>query len=561
MEFLQVSSLSEEEVRSRIRVAGEENLRRARERGKGVFLLSAHIGGWELGAIRAGMLGEPIAPVVRPLDNPLLERELARRRTRFGNRLIAKREAAKDILRAMAKGETVAILVDQNVLAREAVFVPFFGRLAATTPALALLQLKTDAAVVPVFTWPEGGGRYRLEFETPILASEFEGLPRGEAVRRATARYMEVTEAAVRKAPEIWLWMHNRWRTRPASQEAGGGTGRRRPERVKRLVIGPNWLGDAVMSLPFLRAIRAAHPGDGLAVLAPRGPAAIYRAEGSADAVIERSPSLRQDASRLRGERFDEAWLLPNSFRAALIAWLGGARWRIGYATDRRAPLLTHALPPPDGTRHQLRDYDALLQARGIEPDLGPPRLPVPVEALALADRAIAAAGWPAGTRPILFSPGSAKAKIKRWPPERFAALADAVAVRGLPCGLLAGPDEIELGARVSAAARAPLPVLGPDLDPVALAALLARARLLVSNDSGPMHLAAAVGTPVAAFFGPTDPGRTAAVGPAVRVLDRYLFCSPCHLYVCPYGHECMEEITVEDALRACGDLLGGKGP
>lgn len=221
VEFLEVSSLSEEEVRSRIRTVGEENLRRARERGKGVFLLSAHIGGWELGAIRAGMMGEPIAPVVRPLDNPLLERELARRRTRFGNRLIAKREAARDILRAMSKGETVAILVDQNVLAREAVFVPFFGRLAATTPALALLQLKTDAAVVPVFTWPEGGGRYRLEFETPILAAEFEGLPRGEAVRRATARYMEVTEAAVRRAPEIWLWMHNRWRTRPASAEAG----------------------------------------------------------------------------------------------------------------------------------------------------------------------------------------------------------------------------------------------------------------------------------------------------------------------------------------------------
>ena len=95
VEFLEVSSLSEEEVRSRVRIAGEENLRGARERGKGVFLLSAHFGGWELGAIRAGLLGEPIAPVVRPLDNPLLERELARRRTRFGNRLIAKRDGGE----------------------------------------------------------------------------------------------------------------------------------------------------------------------------------------------------------------------------------------------------------------------------------------------------------------------------------------------------------------------------------------------------------------------------------------------------------------------------------
>ena len=226
VDFLDVSRLPADAVRDRIRVTGEANLESARRRGKGVFLLSAHIGGWELGAIRAGLVAEPIAPVVRPLDNALLERELAARRTRLGNRLIAKRDAARDILKAMARNETVAILVDQNVLAREAVFVPFFGRPAATTPALALFQLKTDAAVVPVFTWPEGEGRYRLEFETPILAEEFRHLPREDAVREATARYMQVTEAAVRKAPEVWLWMHDRWRTRPEDQEAGS----RRPE-------------------------------------------------------------------------------------------------------------------------------------------------------------------------------------------------------------------------------------------------------------------------------------------------------------------------------------------
>jgi Kdo2-lipid IVA lauroyltransferase/acyltransferase len=200
VDFLEVSAMSEEDIRSRIRVVGEENLRQARSRGKGVFLLSAHFGGWELGAIRAGLLGEPIAPVVRPLDN----------------------------LRALRRGETVAILVDQNVLAREAVFVPFFGRLAATTPALALFQLKTDASVVPVFTWPEGGGKYRLEFEKPIEAGEFrDGAEREAAVRNATARYTEVTEAAIRKAPEAWLWVHNRWRTRPVGET---GVGRRDTE-------------------------------------------------------------------------------------------------------------------------------------------------------------------------------------------------------------------------------------------------------------------------------------------------------------------------------------------
>jgi len=230
-EFLEVAALSGEQIRKRIEVEGDDNLRAARRLGRGVFLLSAHLGGWELGAIRAGMLGEPISPVVRPLDNPLLERELSRRRTRFGNRPIAKREAARDVLRALRRRETVAILIDQNVLPREAVFVPFFGRLAATTPALARFQISTGAPVVPVFTWPQGSGRYKLVFEKPILAEEFQNEPdRQEAVRRATARYMEVTEAAIRKQPAAWLWMHDRWRTRPEDGRREPGAGSREPE-------------------------------------------------------------------------------------------------------------------------------------------------------------------------------------------------------------------------------------------------------------------------------------------------------------------------------------------
>lgn len=217
MEFLESSRLTREEILSRVTLTGEEHFAAARARGKGVFLLSAHFGSWEIGAIRAGLIDGSISSVVRPLDNPLLEEELEYRRTRFGNRVIRKKDAAREILRAIRAGETVAILVDQNVLAEEAVFVPFFGRLAATTPSLALLQMKTDAAVVPVFTWPLGRGRYRLQFEEPILAEEFAaaGTTREERVLLATERYMAVTEKAIRGDPAAWLWMHNRWRTRP----------------------------------------------------------------------------------------------------------------------------------------------------------------------------------------------------------------------------------------------------------------------------------------------------------------------------------------------------------
>jgi len=324
---------------------------------------------------------------------------------------------------------------------------------------------------------------------------------------------------------------------------------------MNRVVIAPNWIGDAVMSLPVLRALRAAYPKDSLAVLARRGPATIYRAEGSADSVLERA-GLFSDAASLARGRFDEAWLLPNSFRAAAIAFLSGTRRRVGYATDRRGPLLTDAARPPSGMEHQLRDYDGLLASRGVAPDTEAPRLPISEAAAERAETVLALAGLPAGRGLVLLAPGSAVAATKRWPAQRFAALADRLAERRWSCALVVGPAEQALGAGVSSCAKSPLPVLGADLDPVELAALEARASLVVANDSGPMHLAAAVGTPVVAFFGPTDPGRTGPSGSPSRVLDRYVFCSPCFRDECPYEHQCMEEITVEMALRACEELL-----
>jgi len=324
---------------------------------------------------------------------------------------------------------------------------------------------------------------------------------------------------------------------------------------MRRLVIAPNWIGDAVMSLPFVRALARAEPVGTVAVLARRGPAAIYRAEGSAREILLRS-GFFADALAARSGRFDEVWLLPNSYRAALLARASGAPRRIGYATEGRGWLLTVAPPPPPGTVHQLRDYDALLAARGIPPDPEPPRLPLPAASLARAHEALEAARIGAGFAALC--PGSAFARSKRWSAARYAGLADALAARGLPPAVLVGPGEAELGAAVAEAARSRPPVLGADRDPVELAAMLSLARVAVTNDSGPMHLAGAVGTPVVAIFGPTDPGRTGPSGSPSRVLDRYVFCSPCFKTDCPYGHECMEEIAVKDVVAAVEELTGG---
>jgi heptosyltransferase II len=324
---------------------------------------------------------------------------------------------------------------------------------------------------------------------------------------------------------------------------------------TSRVVIAPNWIGDSVMAIPFLRALKRRFPGDRLVVLAPRGPGAILRAEGSVDEVRIRE-GLLADTSALRRERPQEAWLLPNSFRAALVVFLAGVPERIGYATDRRERLLTHAVLPPPETEHQLRDYDRLLRSRNVEPDFDPPRLTFPDDARRRALEAIERAGL-AASRLALLAPGAAFGPTKLWPASRFGQLADRLRDQGFDCGCAIGPDEKDLAARVSAAARAAVPDLSSALDPVELAALIAYARVLVSNDSGPAHLAGAVGTPAVVFFGPTDPGRTAPVGSQSRVIDRYVFCSPCFLKKCPYGHECMKEITVEDAMRAVKELVG----
>ncbi len=307
------------------------------------------------------------------------------------------------------------------------------------------------------------------------------------------------------------------------------------------------------MAIPFLRALAAARPGEGLTVLAKRGPGAILGALPDVD-VIERRSSVIADAIAIRRRRFAEAWLLPNSFRSAVAPFLAGIPERIGFATDRRTALLTRALPPPPGTAHQLRDYDSLLQARGVTPDIDPPRLPLPEKSVALAREALTASGLPAGEAAML-APGAAFAWTKRWPPAHWGRLAALLRESGVASALVIGPGEEAIAAEAVLAAGFPVPVLGADLDPLALAALLAFARIVVANDSGPMHLAGAVGTPVVALFGPTDPGRTAPSGSPAKVLDRYVFCSPCFLKECPYQHECMVEISPEQVKRVVDEI------
>lgn len=210
--------LAREGPRGRIVHEGLEHLRDAYALGKGVLEFSGHYGHWELAGLLQSRLGFPMALVARPLDNPRLEALLRELRQSTGNVIIYKRRAVRDILSALRDGLGIAILIDQD--ARDAgVFVPYFGRLASTTPTPALLAARTGVPVLPVRCTPEGRDGYRIVYEPPV---PFEATGDRDAdVVRMTARYTEILERWVRAHPEYWLWMHRRWKTRPAEERRG----------------------------------------------------------------------------------------------------------------------------------------------------------------------------------------------------------------------------------------------------------------------------------------------------------------------------------------------------
>jgi Kdo2-lipid IVA lauroyltransferase/acyltransferase len=201
-----------------IRYEGLENYLRARERGKGVLVLTGHLGAWELSSFYHSLMGMPMGMVIRRLDNPLVDAFVNRIRCQHGNRVIHKDDFARGLIASMRAGETVGILMDTNMTPPQGVFVPFFGVQACTASGMARIAEKTGAAVVPGFLlWEANERKYVLHFgaELPVIHT---GDAEQDAVSN-TAAFTAAIEGYVRQYPEQWLWMHRRWKTRPADEE------------------------------------------------------------------------------------------------------------------------------------------------------------------------------------------------------------------------------------------------------------------------------------------------------------------------------------------------------
>lgn len=355
---------------------------------------------------------------------------------------------------------------------------------------------------------------------------------------------------------------------------AEGETVSEKIEQAERiLVYGTSWVGDTVMSLPAIERLRRVFPAAHIAYVARPWTAGLFAETDLIDELLVHQRGSLLDtlryAQQLRARRFDLAVLLPNAFGAAATTALARIARRIGYATDGRAFLLTHAVPVPAWRRerHEVFYYlhlaseveRACAVGRAVEPatpetpregdpsDQKLPQLRVSPERRAFARDLLRARGV-AIERPIVaLCPGSTNSQAKRWPAECFAALADRLIDElDVEVVLIGAASEVEVAREIARRMRREPKSLVGALAIEQTVALLSVAALLISNDTGPAHIGGALRTPTLVIFGPTDPKLTRPFSPTAQIIANPPACAPCHLRRCPIDHRCMRRITVE---------------
>jgi heptosyltransferase-2 len=316
------------------------------------------------------------------------------------------------------------------------------------------------------------------------------------------------------------------------------------------LIRLPNWLGDIVMALPALAMARAGLPGARLSVALPAAFAPIFGEEtdGAPQDVLalgDKERGRKGEIASLRTVRADLAILMTNSFGSAWIVRRAGVPERWGYRANLRSPLLTRAVRRPRGRVHQAEYYRALMRGLGLGPADAtvPPRITPGAHTRKRGRGVLERAGVPDGVPIVGIAPGASYGQAKRWPPARAAEVARQLSARGVAIVLVGAAGDRDSGRAIESTAPAVNLIGRTNLGE--LIGVLAACDAFLSNDSGAMHLAAALGRPVVAIFGPTDERATAPEGDH-DVLTADVFCRPCMLRDCPIDHRCMKRITAD---------------
>jgi heptosyltransferase II len=333
------------------------------------------------------------------------------------------------------------------------------------------------------------------------------------------------------------------------------------PNIRKIFIRSTNWIGDAVMTTPAMGRVRAAFPRAEIVIAANPTVAELLDHHPYCDRLLvydkkgkHRGPGgLVRFCARIRKERFDLAFLFQNAIEAAIMATLARIPTRAGYTTDCRGLLLTHRVRGWRRARqfHHTDYYLNMLEGLGIHGGNGRLQLRCRDEELAQATEQLGDGCW------VAVNPGATFGSAKRWLTERFAAVADAVAEEfSMHILLIGGPNEEWIAEEVAANMRTQPLNLAGKTSVRQLMALLSQCRLLITNDSGPMHVAAAFGIPIVAIFGSTDTTTTSPLSPNCRIVRKPTDCAPCLKTDCPTDHRCMTAISESDVLDAARTLL-----
>jgi lipopolysaccharide heptosyltransferase II len=553
-----LTGMSPEQILQHVKVENIDAMAREFRAGVPVVLILSHLGIWELfaqlmpkfvGFVRNGS-------VYQKLGNRFIDDHVRRTRSQTGLELFGRQDGFEPVIDLLRSGGGVGILSDQHA-GDHGLWTPFFGRLASSSPLPALLAKRTRAAVLAAAVYTTGPAQWRLVFTERFDRD-------GASVAELTSRINETIEQQIRFAPEDWFWVHNRWKTPEpnfllAQYKRGvylpPGISARDLKPFRILIRSSNWLGDAVMSVPAVRDIKEGRPDAHVTIAAPAKIAAIWKLVPEVDAILT-SPngSLFSAVRSIRGQRFfDAAILFPNSLRVALECWLSGIPRRVGYRGHWRTWLLNQIVREPRKPRpqehHSLR-FLRLARECGAETlnsdksRAGAQRLP---QTSSLKHQ----------TSKIALCPGAEYGPAKRWLPERFAEAAAMIGRQSPVEWILFGTkNDAAIGEQIAGAIgdhctnRIGQTTLDQLIDE------LRQCRLLLTNDTGTMHLAAFVGVPVVAIFGSTEPRLTGPLGNGHIIVRHHVECSPCFLRECPIDFRCMKAVTAQEVADAVLSML-----
>ncbi|MFN2474825.1 MAG: lipopolysaccharide heptosyltransferase II [Chthoniobacterales bacterium] len=548
---VKIGTMSIDDIAARVTLENAEPVHAELRSGRGIAFALSHLGSWEIFAQlfphHFGYVAN--GTVFQKLGNPYIDADVRAKRGRSGVILFDRKDGFQKAIALLRGGGALGILSDQHA-GDHGLWTPFFGRLASTSPLPGLLAKRSGAAVFAAAIYTDGVGRWRMVFTPRIDAA-------GDSIQRITAKANAVIAAQVERAPEDWFWVHNRWKTpKPDFLLAHYKRGVYLPPQTlaadlqpfRILIRGTNWLGDSVISAAAVRAIKRGRPDAHITVAAPAKIAAVWTLVAEVDEVIPLASTTLLTAVRsLRSERpFDVAILFPNSLRTALEVWLTGIPRRVGYAGHHRRWLLNQIVPEPEyrgPIRHQVHRYLHLARSLGSE--------------AAVAAEPVPSSSARSGAIKLGLCPGAEYGPAKRWLPDRFAEVAAIVAAQRPVSWLLFGTlSDAQIGHAIAERVGADCQNRIGETTLQQLIDELRECRLLLTNDTGTMHLATLLGVRVVAIFGSTEHRLTGPLGSRNTVVRHHVECSPCFLRECPIDFRCMHAVTADEVATRVLQLL-----